>query len=218
MHPMTKETQSAMTPAEALALLKEGNQRFRSNLCLNRDLLGQVKRTGDGQFPFAAVLSCIDSRVPVEKIFYLGIGDVFSVRIAGNIVNEDILGSIEFACHVAGAKLVLVLGHTRCGAVKGACDDVKLGHLTTMLEKLRPAVEAATEPRDPGQRNSGNPDFVEEVALRNVELSMGQIRRKSELLRRLEEQGAIAIVGARYDVTDGVVEFLDSPPRPPRRA
>src|SRR5210317_714820 len=156
----TKETQAAMTPDKSLQFLKEGNYRFQNNSKAKRDLYEQVLDTSSGQFPFATILSCIDSRVSSELIFDQGIGDIFSIRIAGNFVNEDILGSMEFACKLAGTKLIVVLGHTACGAVKGACDDAKLGNLTGMLSKIKPAVEAVTEPKEPNARNSNNINFV----------------------------------------------------------
>lgn len=208
MRTQTKETQTHLTPAKALQILQEGNARFVNNLKANRDLLKQVNETSEGQFPFATVLSCIDSRTSAELIFDQGLGDIFSIRIAGNCVNEDILGSMEFACKVAGSKLVVVLGHTRCGAIKGACDDVRMGNLTTLLNKLRPAVD---DTRTDGPRNSSNSAFAEDVALRNVLLAMEQIPERSPILRDLLEQGAIAIVGGMYDVSTGLVHFMERP-------
>ena len=178
----TKETQTAMTPQKSLITLKEGNLRFQKSLKADRNLLEQVNDTKKGQFPFATILSCIDSRVSSELIFDQGIGDIFSVRIAGNFVNEDILGSMEFACKLAGTKLIVVLGHTSCGAVKGACDDAKLGNLTGMLKKIKPAVEAVTEPKEVSVRNSSNENFVNEVAKKNVELTIDNIIKQSEVL------------------------------------
>ena len=160
----TRETQATMTPQKALQYLKEGNLRFQNNLKAHRNLLEQVNDTSDGQFPFATILSCIDSRVSAELVFDQGLGDIFSVRIAGNFVNEDILGSMEFASKLAGTKLIVVLGHTSCGAVKGACDDAKLGNLTAMLSKIKPAVAAVKEPKDKSLRNSSNSDFVDNVS------------------------------------------------------
>jgi len=183
----TKETQGAMTPATAIQALKDGNARFQNNLKADRDLLDQVKDTSTGQYPFATVLSCIDSRVSSELIFDQGIGDIFSARVAGNFVNEDILGSMEFACKLAGTKVILVLGHTACGAVKGACDDAKLGNLTAMLAKIKPAVNAVTEPQDQSLRNSGNIDFVNTMA----------------------QNGEIQIVGGMYDINSGAVTFYE---------
>lgn len=204
----TKETQSSMTPEKALQFLKEGNERFQNNLKANRNLLQQVNETKDGQFPFATILSCIDSRVSAELVFDQGLGDIFSIRIAGNFVNEDILGSMEFACKLAGTKLVVVLGHTSCGAVKGACDHARLGNLTTLINKIEPAVEAVTEPKDESLRNSKNLDFVDAVAVKNVEMSLNNIRSQSPILKEMEEAGQIAIVGAMYDLSDGKVVFL----------
>ena len=156
----TKETQLEMSPEKALATLKEGNVRFQKNEKAPRDLMEQVKDTSTGQYPFATILSCIDSRVSAELVFDQGVGDIFSVRIAGNFVNEDILGSMEFACKLAGTKLVVVLGHTACGAVKGACDHARLGNLSALIQKIEPAVEAVTEPTDASQRNSGNLSLI----------------------------------------------------------
>ena len=202
-----KDTQASITPARAQEMLVEGNRRFLERSPEERDLLEQVRLTSGGQAPFAVILSCIDSRVPAEIVFDQGIGDVFSARIAGNFVNDDLLGSMEFATKVAGAKLVLVLGHTACGAVKGACDGVELGHLTTMLAKIQPAVEAVAEPTDAAQRTSGNAAFVQAVVEKNVDLTVAEIRSRSSLLREQEEAGEIAIVGAVYDVASGRVEF-----------
>jgi carbonic anhydrase len=205
MRTQTKETQADLTPTKALQILMDGNKRFVNNLKANRDLLKQVNETSEGQHPFAVILSCIDSRTSAELIFDQGLGDIFSVRIAGNCVNEDILGSMEFACKVAGAKLVVVLGHTRCGAVKGACDDVRMGNLTVLLNKIRPAVD---DTRVIGERNSSNNDFVESVALRNVELAVEQIRERSPILKELASAGRIGIVGGMYDVQTGLVQLL----------
>jgi carbonic anhydrase len=202
-------SQSAIDPARALELLREGNERFLAARRGEQDLLRQVRETSGGQWPFAAVLGCIDSRVPAELVFDQGIGDLFSARVAGNFANEDILGSLEYACKVAGSKLVVVLGHSSCGAVKGACDGVRLGHLTQMLEKLRPAVEAVPEPGDPAERTSHNPQFVQAVAEANVRRTVDHILAESEVLRELRRAGAIDVVGAMYDVASGRVEFLD---------
>ena len=174
-----------------------------------RQLLNQVKDTSTGQFPFATILSCIDSRVSSELIFDQGIGDIFSVRVAGNFVNEDILGSMEFACKLAGTKVIVVLGHTACGAVKGACDDAKLGNLTALLSKIKPAVEAVTEPADASLRNSGNIDFVNTVAEKNVSMTIDNIRTESPVLKEMEDEGAIKIVGAMYDIKNGSVTFYE---------
>ncbi|MGC6285795.1 MAG: carbonic anhydrase family protein [Polaribacter sp.] len=203
----TKETQNSISPKQAVELLKEGNQRFMANKKASRNLLEQVEDTSTGQYPFATILSCIDSRVSSELIFDQGIGDIFSVRIAGNFVNEDILGSMEFACRLAGTKVIVVLGHTSCGAVKGACDDAKLGNLTTMLAKIKPAVEAVNEPSDQSLRNSKNIDFVNDVAKKNVELTIDNIRKQSPVLQDMEDAGEIEIVGAMYDINDGSVTF-----------
>jgi carbonic anhydrase len=204
----TKETQAVMTPETSLQALKDGNNRFIESTQITRDLLDQVSDTSTGQYPFATILSCIDSRVSSELIFDQGIGDIFSVRIAGNFVNEDILGSMEFACKLAGTKLVLVLGHTACGAVKGACDHARLGNLTALINKIEPAVEAVTEPKDESLRNSKNIDFVNNVAVKNVEMTINNIRKQSPVLARLEEDGDITIVGGMYDINNGKVTFL----------
>jgi carbonic anhydrase len=200
------EHQAAMTPQRALETLKAGNERFLASEGLERDLRLQVQATRAGQWPFGVVLSCIDSRVPAELVFDCGIGDVFNVRVAGNFVNTDILGSMEFACAVAGARLVVVLGHTHCGAIKGACDDVQLGNLTSLLANLKPAVDQVPE-ADPERRSSATPSFVQAVADRNVELTVAAIREQSPVLRELEVAGTIQIVGAMYDVETGGVEF-----------
>ncbi|MGB5982034.1 MAG: carbonic anhydrase family protein [Nonlabens sp.] len=204
----TKESQATMTPEKAKQFLKEGNERFQNNLKANRNLLRQVNETVDGQFPFATILSCIDSRVSAELVFDQGLGDIFSVRIAGNFVNVDILGSMEFACKLAGTKLIVVLGHTSCGAIKGACDRARLGNLTKLIEKIEPAVDATVEPTDESQRNSKNLDFVDHVAKKNVELTIDRIRKESPVLADMEDLGDIKIVGAMYSVETGVVEFI----------
>ena len=209
MNTQDSASQAAMTPSAARQLLEEGNARFVRQNMTSRDLAAQVAATTGGQWPFAAILGCIDSRVPPELVFDQGLGDLFSVRIAGNFANEDILGSLEFACKVAGSKLVVVLGHRSCGAVKGACDGVELGNLTAMLGKLRPAVDAVTEPADPAERTSGNGDFVQAVAECNVHQTVAAIRAQSEVLRELESAGGIAIVGAMYDIATGAVTFLE---------
>lgn len=205
---MTPEVQQALTPQLCLELLKEGNKRFVEKELLGHDHMAKVKATADGQYPFAIILSCIDSRVPTEILFDKGVGDIFNARIAGNFVNKDILGSMEFACAVAGAKLIVVMGHTACGAVKGACDHVELGNLTEMLKNLAPAVEATpTEPDE--DRSSANADFVNRVAQKNVELTLQQILKDSTVLNDLFEQGKIGLVGAMYDVASGKVSFGD---------
>jgi carbonic anhydrase len=206
----TRETQATMTPQKSLQYLKEGNQRFQNNLKANRNLLEQVNDTSDGQFPFATILSCIDSRVSAELVFDQGLGDIFSVRIAGNFVNEDILGSMEFACKLAGTKLIVVLGHTSCGAVKGACDDAKMGNLTKLIEKITPAVNAVVEPKDLSLRNSSNLEFVDTVAEKNVQLTIDRIHRESPILSEMEKTGEILIIGAMYDINNGEVTFFES--------
>ena len=203
------DTQAAMTPASALAALMEGNQRFRERRPVQRDLMAQIQETTGGQWPFAAVLGCIDSRVPVEVVFDQGLGDVFSARVAGNGLNDDILGSLEYACKVAGSKLIMVLGHEGCGAVKGACDGVELGHITGLLAGIKPAVDSVSEPSDPEQRTSANGAFVSAVVQRQVELTVAGMLERSEVLRELKESGAIDIVGAVYDVGSGAVRLLD---------
>jgi carbonic anhydrase len=208
MNAQTKASQDAISPAKALELLQEGNQRFIAKQQVERDLNLQVDQTSTGQFPFAPVLSCIDSRVPAELVFDQGIGDIFSVRIAGNFVNTDILGSMEFASKLAGTKLILVLGHTACGAVKGACDHAELGNLTAMLGNITPAVEAITEPADAADRTSANIDFVNAVGTKNVELTIERIREESPVLAEMEQAGEIQIVGGMYDIATGKVNFL----------
>lgn len=205
----TKETQATMTPDKSLQFLKEGNLRFQQNLKANRNLLEQVNDTSEGQFPFATILSCIDSRVSAELVFDQGLGDIFSVRIAGNFVNEDILGSMEFACKLAGTKLIVVLGHTSCGAVKGACDHAEMGNLTKLIEKITPAVNAVAEPEDSSLRNSKNLEFVDSVSKKNVELTINRIHEESPILSEMEKNGEIKIIGAMYDVNTGVVEFYE---------
>ena len=204
----TKASQDAISPAKALELLKEGNQRFTTKQQVERDLNLQVEQTSTGQFPFATVLSCIDSRVPAEFVFDQGIGDIFSVRIAGNFVNADILGSMEFASKLAGTKLILVLGHTACGAVKGACDHAELGNLTGMLENIAPAVDAIIEPTSAAERTSANIDFVNAVGTKNVKLTIDCIREESPVLAEMEQAGEIQIVGGMYDIATGKVNFL----------
>jgi carbonic anhydrase len=202
----TQETQASLTPAKALQILKEGNDRFVNNLKANRNLLEQAGYTADGQFPFAVILSCIDSRTSAELIFDQGLGDVFSIRIAGNIINEDILGSLEFACKVAGSKIIVVLGHTKCGAIKGACDHVEMGNLTALLSKIQPAVydeKTVTE-----NRSSNNPDFVEKVAAINVKRTVQGVMERSPILKEMIEKGEIGIVGGTHDLATGYVTFF----------
>lgn len=200
MSTITKEIQDGISPDRAIEMLKEGNQRFLNKNLSERDLHIQVNQTSGGQFPYAAVLSCIDSRVPVELTFDQGIGDIFSARVAGNIINEDILGSIEYACGVAGSKAILVLGHTKCGAVTAACQGVELGNITALLSKVKPAIKEV-------QERTGQLE-VEEVTKSNVNQSIQEIREKSALLADLEKEGKIKIVGAVYHVEDGRVTFL----------
>ncbi len=204
----TQETQASLTPKMAIQILKEGNNRFVNNLKANRNLLEQAGYTAEGQFPFAVILSCIDSRTSVELIFDQGLGDVFSVRIAGNIINEDVLGSMEFACKVAGSKIIVVLGHTKCGAVKGACDQLEMGNLTALLSKIQPAVY--DEKTEIVNRNSGNANFVEKVSTINVKRTVIGIQERSPILKEMIEKGEIGIVGGIHDITNGEVTFFDN--------
>lgn len=204
-----QEIQASITPARAVQLLREGNERFSSGVAKQRDYLAQVERTAGGQWPFAVVFGCIDSRVPAEIVFDQGVGDLFIARVAGNVPSEDVIGSLEFACKVAGAKLVLVLGHTSCGAVKGACDKVELGNLTGLLAKIGGAVAATTEPGAPAERTSANAAFVNAVARNNVAATVDALLERSEILRELRDADQIDVVGGMYDVETGVVEFLD---------
>lgn len=203
MKTQTKQIQDSHTPKDALRILVEGNDRFVQNEKVQRDLQDQVVETSKGQFPLAVVLSCIDSRVPAELVFDQGIGDIFSVRVAGNIVNEDVLGSIEYSCKVAGSKAVVVMGHTKCGAVTAACNDVELGNITALLQKINPAVDII-------RSEGGNMDdeAIEKVSLTNVRLSIDRIRAESPILSEMEKNYEIEIVGALYDVSNGKVEFL----------
>ena len=201
----TRASQAAITPVKALEMLKAGNARFARGEMLERNYMAQIRATGDGQYPFAAVVGCIDSRVSNELIFDQGIGDIFSARVAGNFVNDGVLGSLEFACAAAGAKLVVILGHTECGAVKGACDDVVLGNLTRTLANIKPAV--ASVEGFAANRSSSNPAFVQAVADRNVVLTLARIRERSAILRDMTDSGAIGLVGATYDVHKGRVTF-----------
>jgi carbonic anhydrase len=200
-----KETQATVTPNKALQFLKEGNDRFVQNLKAHRNLLEQVNDTRDGQWPFAVILSCIDSRTSAELIFDQGLGDVFSIRIAGNIVNTDILGSMEFACKVAGSKLIVVLGHSKCGAVKGACNHVEMGNLTELLSKLQPSVYEEKETLE--NRDASNGTFVENVASINVKRSVASIMQRSAILNDMIENGEIGIVGGMHNIETGMVEF-----------
>jgi carbonic anhydrase len=207
MRTHTQETQNSLTPDLALEILREGNSRFVNNLKANRNLLQQVNETAEGQFPFATVLSCIDSRTSAELIFDQGLGDIFSIRIAGNIVNDDILGSMEFGCKVAGSKLLLVLGHSKCGAIKGACDDVKLGNLTHLLEKVKPAIDSESTTTE--NRTSKNSAYVQNVADLNVHLTLARVRKESPILAEMADKGEIRIVGGMYDVESGQVTFYE---------
>jgi len=202
---LTKEEQDALTPDEVIQALKDGNNRFISNDLTSRDHSAQIRKSTLAQYPKAIVLSCVDSRVPVEDVFDRGIGDLFVARVAGNFVNEDILGSMEFACKVSGSKLILVMGHEHCGAVKAAIDNVKLGNITPMLSKIRPAVDKVEYS---GDRTSKNQEFVHMVAESNVMSTIDQIRLKSPILKEMEENGEIRIVGGLYDMDNGVVTFI----------
>jgi carbonic anhydrase len=202
---LTKDERDKMTPDQIIALMRQGNERFRSGKLTPRDLLAQQRASAAGQYPKAVILSCIDSRAPAEAIMDLGIGDVFNARVAGNVANDDILGSMEFACQVAGAKVVLVMGHTACGAIKGAIDRVQLGNLTGLLAKIRPAVDTTTYQ---GDRSAKNYAFVDAVARKNVELTMAEIRSRSAIIAGLETKGTVKISGAMYNLESGAVEFL----------
>ena len=201
----TKETQQSLTPQKAHQFLVEGNERFVRNLKANRNLKEQVLETSKGQYPFAVILSCIDSRVPAELVFDQGIGDIFSVRVAGNVINKDVLGSMEYACKVAGSKIIVVMGHTKCGAVTAACKSVELGNITHLLNKIKPAIKIL---------NATNADLndnqIEEVAIHNVEHSIERIRKESPILSEMEKNNEIEIVGASYNVETGKVEFLNN--------
>ncbi|HEX8515545.1 MAG TPA: carbonic anhydrase family protein [Bacteroidia bacterium] len=201
----TKETQASTTPEKALQILKEGNQRFVNNLKAHRNLLEQVNETREGQWPFAVILSCIDSRTSAELIFDQGLGDIFSIRIAGNIVNTDIIGSLEFACKVAGSKLIVVMGHSKCGAIKGACDHVEMGNLTELLAKIQPAVYQEQTIKE--NRTASNYEFVEKVAALNVRRSVKTLVDRSYILEQMVEKGQIAIIGAMHNLETGEVEF-----------
>jgi carbonic anhydrase len=207
MRTHTKATQDELTPQLALEILKEGNERFVNNIKAHRNLLEQANDTSSGQFPFAAILSCIDSRTSAELIFDQGLGDIFSIRIAGNILNDDILGSMEFACKIAGSKLIVVLGHTKCGAIEGACDNIELGHITTLLNKVKPAI--AIEKETNSERNSANKKFVENVTVNNVTLTVNQVKEQSPILFEMEQSGKIKIIGGLYDLDTGKVTFYE---------
>lgn len=207
MRTHTKDTQSTTTPEHALEFLREGNYRFVNNLKTNRNLLQQVNETRDGQFPIAAILTCIDSRTSAELIFDQGLGDIFSIRIAGIVVNEDILGSMEFACKIAGSKLIVVMGHTKCGAVQGACDHLQMGNLSTLLNKIQPSVYYERTVSE--DRNSKNEEFVEKVTRIQVRQSLEAIVERSVILREMIEKGELGLIGAIYDVETGHVDFLE---------
>lgn len=202
----TRESQEQLTPSDALLLLEEGNKRFLNNLKLDRNLLKQVNLTSEGQYPFATILSCIDSRTSAELIFDQGLGDIFSIRIAGNIINNDILGSMEYSCEIAGSKIIMVLGHTKCGAIISACNQINRGHLTGLLEKIRPAIELEVETG--GMRNGENLSFVANVSRLNVGNMLQQIREQSSILATLEKEEKIMIIGALYDIDSGAVSFF----------
>ena len=204
---LTKEAQAAITPAKALEMLKQGNKRFVSSKLKKRDILAQVKQTSKGQFPFAALVSCLDSRIPTELVFDQGIGDIFVASVAGNFVNDDILGSLEFATKLAGSKLIVVMGHTDCGAVQGACDKAQLGLLTATLANINPAVNAVQGDYTP--RTSKNDKFVQAVTDMNVKLTMQKLRDRSVVLREMIDKGEIGLVGAMYDVSTGNVTFYE---------
>ena len=206
-HTHTSESQAALDTQDALQLLKEGNQRFLSDAPLNRDFKAQIAKTSTGQYPFASIVSCIDSRIPTEIVFDQGVGDIFNARIAGNFINDDILGSLEFACKLAGSKLIVIMGHTSCGAVKGACDHAELGKLTGMLKKITPALDKVATPEGT-DRSSKNLDFVNQVAVQNVHLSMEKLKQDSQVLNEMIEAGTVKLVGAMYDVKSGKVDFI----------
>jgi len=207
MRTHTKETQRTLSPEHALEILKEGNERFVNNIKAHRNLLEQVNDTSSGQFPFAAILSCIDSRTSAELIFDQGLGDILSIRIAGNILNEDILGSMELACKIAGSKLIVVLGHTKCGAIEGACNNIELGHITNLLKKIKPAIEKEKETVQ--NRTASNLEFVKRVTSNNVFITVQKIKEQSKLLAEMEKADEIKIVGGLYDLDTGKVNFFE---------
>lgn len=208
MWTLTKEAQQLLTPADAIKLLKEGNKRFVDNLKINRNLLQQVNETSTGQYPFAVILSCIDSRTSAELIFDQGLGDIFSIRIAGNILNDDIIGSMEFACKLAGSKLIAVLGHTKCGAIQGACKNIKMGHLSGLLEKIEPAIHLVKQ-QTPHQHET-DVDFVNAVTQSNVSLVINNILKKSPILSEMIKQEKVGIIGGIYNADNGQVEFNEN--------
>ena len=205
MKTQSKETQENLSPEQVLIMLKEGNKRFSKNLKANRNLQQQVQETSEGQFPIATILSCMDSRTSAELIFDKGLGDIFSIRIAGNVLNNDILGSMEFGTKAVGTKIILVLGHTKCGAVVGACNDVKMGNLTQLLDKIKPAIESETDSIE--NRTGSNEDFVNSVTINNIHLVMDQIRKQSPIIAEMENQGLVQIAGGLYNVKSGEVTF-----------
>ncbi|ATL46618.1 carbonic anhydrase [Chitinophaga caeni] len=207
MNAYNKITQESLSPADVLKILRDGNARFVNNLRINRNLLQQMNDTRDGQWPIAAIVSCMDSRTSAELIFDLGLGDIFSIRLAGNVISEFVLGSLEYACAVAGSKFIVVLGHTKCGAIKGACDGVKMGNLTPLLSEIQPSIDAETTITD--NRTASNPDFVSAVTNIHVEHSVKIIMERSPILRELIEEGKVGIIGAVYDVENGAVTFCD---------
>ena len=202
---LTKEERDRMTPAQVIEELKKGNERFRTRKMAPRDYIAEKRSSAAGQYPAAMILGCVDSRVPAEIIFDVGIGDTFNGRLAGNVVNDDLLGSMEFACALSGAKLVLVLGHTACGAIKGAIDDAVLGNLTGLLARIKPAIP---ETKFEGEKSSKNPAYVDAVARTNVKLAIENMRRRSPVLENLEKKGSIQITGAMYNLANGVVDFV----------
>ncbi len=202
---LSKEERDSMTPSQVVEELKRGNERFRAGKMVPRDYLAEKKSSAKGQYPAAVILGCVDSRVPAEIVFDTGIGDTFIGRIAGNVVNDDMLGSMEFGCAASGSKVILVLGHTSCGAIKGAIDDVEMGNLTGLLARIKPAITAT---KFDGEKSSKNVEYVDAVAQTNVALTLGQIRRRSPILEDLEKKGTISIVGAMYNLTNGMVSFV----------
>ena len=207
MRTLTKELRDKLTPEEAIKVLKAGNERFVTNLKARRNLLEQVNETSDGQYPFAAILSCMDSRTSAELIFDQGLGDIFSIRIAGNILNNDILGSLEFATKIAGSKVIVVLGHTKCGAITAACNNMTLGNLTSLLQKIKPVIDKETETKD--RRDGSNQNFVLNVTKLNVQITMDDIKNKSGIISELLHSGNIGMVGGIYDVDTGRVDFFN---------
>jgi len=207
MRTHTKQTQENLTPELALEFLKEGNQRFVNNIKAHRNLLEQVNETSSGQFPFAAILSCIDSRISAELVFDQGLGDIFSIRIAGNILNDDILGSMELACKVSGSKLIVVLGHNKCGAIESACNNISMGNISKLLSKIKPAIDMETI--TVSDRHGKNESFVTNVAINNIFLTVKKIREQSNMLAEMELKKQIKIISALYDVDTGKVIFYE---------